>query len=95
METATEFGCIEVSGTGPWTHYVNLRAGSHLLPTVRIELRLATELSRNRVEKYEPTVEWMVMNGCNLSLLEWAMKARGVPAERQHDILSRLVSAAS
>jgi hypothetical protein len=95
VEAATESDCIEVSGSGPWTHYVNLLAGSHLLPTVRIELRLATELSRNRVEKYEPVVDWMSMNGCDLSLLKRAMEARGVPTERQHDVLSRLVSIAS
>ena len=69
--------------------------GSHLLPTVRIELRLATELSRKRVEKYVPVVDWMSMNGCDLSLLKRAMEARGVPTERQHDVLSRLVSIAS
>ena len=94
VETATESDCVEVSGSGPWTHYVNLGVGSHLLPTVRIELRLATEISRNRVQKYEPIIDWMIMNGCDLSLLKRAMKAREVPAERQHDVLSRLVSVA-
>ena len=95
VEAASESDYVEVSGSGPWTHYVNIGVGRHLLPTVRIELRLATELSRNRVEKYEPVVDWISKNGCDLNLLKRAMEAREVPTERQHDVLSRLVSVAS
>ncbi len=95
VEVSAESDCIEVSGSGPWTHYVNLEAGTHLLPTVRIELRLATELSRNRVQKYEPIIDWMTKNSCDLSLLKRAMKARGVSAEKQQDVLSQLISVAS
>jgi hypothetical protein len=91
VEVATESDCVEVAGSGPWNHYVNLAVGAHFLPTIRIELRLATELSRNRVQKYEPIVDWMIENGCDLTLLKRDMKACGVPAERQHDVLSRLV----
>ena len=95
VEASAESDYVEVSGSGPWTHYVNLEVGTRLLPTVRIELRLATELSRNRVQKYEPIVDWMTKNGCDLSLLKRAMKARGVSADRQQDVLSQLLSVAS
>ena len=90
VEVSAESDYVEVSGSGPWTHYVNVEVGTHLVPTVRIELRLATELSRNRVQKYGPIIDWITENGCDRSLLEQAMKARGVPVERQHDVLLRL-----
>jgi hypothetical protein len=79
-----------VSGTGPWTHYVNLDVGAYCVPTIRIELRLATELSRNRVGKAEPIIEWMMKNGGDLGLLQRAMQACGVPLERQDDFLTEL-----
>lgn len=95
VEATTESDCIEVIGSGPWTHYVSIKAGVHLLPTVRIELRLATELSRNRVQKYEPIVDWMIKSGCDLSLVKRAMNACRVPAERQRDVMLRLTGVAS
>jgi hypothetical protein len=95
VEVTTESDCIEVSGSGPWTHYVSIQVGACLVPTVRTELRLATELSRHRVQKYKPIVDWMTKNGCDLTLVKRAMSARGVPAERQHDVVSRLTGVVS
>jgi hypothetical protein len=95
VEVTTESDCIEVSGSGPWTHYVGIPVGMHIVPTVRIELRLATELSRDRAEKYKPILDWMTRNGCDRNLLIRAMNARGVPAERQHDVLLRLACISS
>ncbi|HHT28241.1 MAG TPA: hypothetical protein GXZ82_13480 [Firmicutes bacterium] len=90
VEVVTNADCLEVSGTGPWTHYVNLDVGAYCVPTIRIELRLATELSRNRVGKAEPIIEWMMKNGGDLGLLQRAMQACGVPLERQDDVLTEL-----
>jgi|GEM_PF-5085436 hypothetical protein len=60
------------------------------LPTVRIELGLATELSRDREHKYAPVLDWIAREGCDLDLLKRAMDARQVPIEFQHSVLSRL-----
>jgi|LSQX01.1.fsa_nt_gb hypothetical protein len=54
LEVAAESDCLEVSGPGPWIHYVGIEVGTYVLPTVKIELRLATELRRNREDRYGP-----------------------------------------
>ena len=90
VEVNTESDCIEVSGSGPWTHHVGMKVGMCVLPTVKIELRLATELSRNREDRYEPILGWMAKNGCDLSLLKRAMDARRVPVGLQQAVLLRL-----
>ena len=93
--TGTNSDCIEASGSGPWTHYVNMAVSTFILPTVRIELRSATELSRNRANTQQPILDWIIKNGCDLNLLERAMEARRVPAKRQRAVLSCLLDIAT
>ena len=48
VEVDTALDTIETFGPGPWKHFVRLPCGSHLVPTVCLELRLVTELYRGR-----------------------------------------------
>lgn len=84
---------MECIGPGPWQHYVVVTCGSHRVPVIRLELRLATELLRNRPDRFEPLLDHMSAHGFDSALLQTAMDARHLPAERQQMIHDRLAGA--
>ena len=81
---------VEVLGSGPWEHQRMLSCGPYQIPTVALELRLATELMRDRPDRFELILAWMRENGCDQSLLRRALAARSIPAERQADMLTQV-----
>lgn len=88
VEIETDVDWIETYGSGPWTHYVLLPCGPRLVPTVKLELRLITELYRNRPERYEPIIEFLEKKGFDESLLRRGTK--DLPKDMQQKVLSRL-----
>jgi hypothetical protein len=90
VEQETDSDGMECIGRGPWQHYVLITCGSHRIPVVRLELRLATELLRDRSDRYEPLLDHMAMQGFDADLLDRAMAARGLSVERQHLVNDRL-----
>jgi hypothetical protein len=90
VEIETDVDWIETYGSGPWTHYELLPCGSYMVPTVKLELRLITELYRNRPERYEPLIEFMRKKGYDKSLLRRGIK--GLTEDLQNIVLSRLSS---
>ncbi|GAA4521328.1 hypothetical protein [Nonomuraea ferruginea] len=83
MEEQVDSDGMECAGHGPWRHYVLIRYGSHRVPVVRLELRLITELLRDRPDRYEPLLDHMGTHGFDPDLLQRAMTARRLPAERR------------
>ena len=58
VEVETDLDTIETFGSGPWErHYVFLPCGPYRVPTVKLELRLITELYRDRPERYNPIIQ--------------------------------------
>lgn len=90
VEVSTDSVYIETSGDGPWKYQTLIAAGPYRVPTVALELRLATELLRNRPDRYEPIITWMKQNGCDAELLGHAMNAREISPEMQHSILAQV-----
>lgn len=90
VEIPTETDTFECIGEGPWKHYVLVRVGNHLVPVVRLELRLVSELVRNRTDRYVPLIEHMRSHGADLPLVRRAMNDRGVDPAQQHDVLYQL-----
>ncbi|MBT2235799.1 hypothetical protein [Nonomuraea sp. NEAU-A123] len=90
VEQETDSDGMECIGRGPWQHYVLITCGSYRVPVVRLELRLATELLRDRPDRYEPLLDHMAMQGFDADLLDRAMAARGLSVERQHLVNDRL-----
>ncbi|MFD2356956.1 hypothetical protein ACFSTC_58490 [Nonomuraea ferruginea] len=76
MEEQVDSDGMECAGHGPWRHYVLIRYGSHRVPVVRLELRLITELLRDRPDRYEPLLDHMGTHGFDPDLLQRAMTAR-------------------
>ncbi|MER6004553.1 hypothetical protein ABT120_38785 [Nonomuraea angiospora] len=90
VERQTDSDAMECIGRGPWQHCVWIACGSHQVPAVRLELRLATELVRDRADRYEPLLDHMSAQGCDFDLLHRAMSGQGLSAERQRLVWDRL-----
>ncbi|MEU9830698.1 hypothetical protein AB0D67_04060 [Streptosporangium sp. NPDC048047] len=90
VERQTDSDGLECVGPGPWRHYVVIPCGSHRVPVVRLELRLATELLRDRPDRYEPLLDHMGSHGFDPDLLRTAMNACRLPAERRRLAQDRL-----
>lgn len=81
---------IECCGVGPWQHFSRLPWGQHTVPTVALELRLVSELFRDRPDRYEPLINFMRTKKCDLALLRRGMDERKIAADRQAEVLSQL-----
>ena len=92
VEVETDADTIETFGRGPWVHFALLPCGSHSVPTVSLELRLITELSRNRSDRYGPIIQHMQAYGCDIELMRRGMNAAGLPEDLRNDVLRRLSS---
>ena len=93
VEQETDSDGMECIGRGPWEHYVLVTCGSHRVPVVRLELRLATELLRDRPDRYDPLLDHLAAQGFDPDLLDRAMTARGLSAEQRHLVNNRLGTA--
>jgi hypothetical protein len=91
VERETDSDAMECVGRGPWQHFVWVECGPHRVPAVRLELRLASELVRDRADRYEPLLEHLRAQGCDLDLLDRAMTAQGLSVERRRLVQDRLV----
>ncbi|GIE81804.1 hypothetical protein Aph02nite_77540 [Actinoplanes philippinensis] len=84
VEWPVDTDTFECAGSGPWSHYVTIAIGTHLVPTVRLELRLVSELVRNRPDRIRPLVAHLRQQGGDLDLVHRSMQDRGVaPLLRQ------------
>ncbi|MGV9772222.1 hypothetical protein [Streptosporangium sp. NPDC003464] len=90
VERQVDSDGMECVGPGPWRHYAVVTCGSHRVPVVRLELRLATEVLRDRPDRYEPLLDHMGIHGFDSDLLQTAMNAHRLPAERQRLVRDRL-----
>ena len=95
VELTSDADTIETFGRGPWEHFTLLPCGLYTVPTVVLELRLITELFRNRPDRYEPVIQFMKVNGCDLDFIRQGIAAAGLPQAMQDGILTRLQDAPS
>ena len=90
VEVASEADTIETFGRGPWEHFSLLTCGRYAVPTVALELRLITELFRNRPDRYQPLIQFMQLHGCDLEYIRRGIVVAGVPQSMRDDILNQL-----
>jgi hypothetical protein len=90
VEGETDSDGIECVGRGPWEHFDLLKCGPHRVPVVATELRLVSELTRDRADRYGPILEHLWAQGCDVALVQRGMKARRIPEARQREVLDRL-----
>jgi hypothetical protein len=90
VEFETESDALECVGSGPWEHYALVPCGQYSIPAVALELRLVSELVRNRPDRSAPLIEHMRANGCDLAVIRRGMEARSLPQDVQRSVLDRL-----
>lgn len=90
VEAPCDVDTVECMGTGPWEHCHQVVIGQHQVPVVALELRLITELDRNRPERYLPLIEHMRVHGADLQLMQRAMASRTIGPEMQQRVLAQL-----
>ena len=90
VEVETDADTVETFGRGPWEHFTPIPCGSYLVPTVALELRLITELVRNRPERADPILHYMQEKGCDLELLRRGLGTAGAPSAVQEQVLAQL-----
>lgn len=90
VEVETESDGFECVGRGPWEHYVLVSCGPYTIPAVALELRLVSELTRNRPDRYTPLIQHMKVNGGDTELVRRGMEARSLPQALQKDVLSQI-----
>jgi hypothetical protein len=90
VEVASDADTIETFGRGPWEHFTLLTCGRYAVPTVALELRLITELFRNRPDRYQPLIQFMQSHGCDLDYIRRGVVAAGLPPTMQDDVLNKL-----
>jgi len=93
VELASDADTIETFGRGPWEHFALLPCGLYTVPTVVLELRLITELFRDRPDRYEPLIQFMQVNGCDVDFIRRGIAAAGLPQAMQDGILNKLQDA--
>jgi hypothetical protein len=54
VEGESDFETGECTGSGPWTYYEHVSCDDHQVPVVALELRLITEITRQRPDRYVP-----------------------------------------
>jgi hypothetical protein len=90
VEWPADGDTYECAGSGPWQHYVLVEVGEHVVAAVGLELRLVSELVRNRPDRYEPLIEHMRLHGADLSFIRKAVLARGVAPELRQWVADEL-----
>ena len=91
VEVETDSDAIETYGPGPWErHYVLLPCGPYAVPTVKLELRLITELYRDRPDRYNPLLQHLSARGCDLDLVRRGLALGRLSQARQEEVLHRL-----
>jgi hypothetical protein len=90
VEAETDSDALECVGRGPWEHFDLVACGPYRVPAVATELRLISELVRNRPERYRPIVTHLRAHGCDLELVRRGLTARRIPAALQQVVLREL-----
>lgn len=90
VEGETASDAIECLGSGPWEHYVLVPCGPYAIPAVALELRLVTELARDRPDRSMPLIQHMRTHGCDIELVRRGMEAHSLPQALRERVLGQL-----
>jgi len=90
VEVETDSDELETIGRGPWEHFSLIPCGPYAVPTVALELRLVTELARQRPDRYTPIIQFMQVNGCDIELIPRGLEIARLPQALREDVLNQL-----
>ncbi len=70
VEIDSRLDIMETFGHGPWIHYSMISIGEYEIPAVALELRLISEVLRERTDRIYPIVDYLKQNSLNTDLLK-------------------------
>lgn len=82
----------ECLGRAPWIHSDVVQVGDHAVCCVATELRLVSELVRERGERYDPIFDYLEDRPFDRDLLARAVTARVIDATKRFPRLARLIA---
>lgn len=77
VEIDADGDTMECFGSGPWQHFDTVAVDGHEVFLVANELRLITEIARQRPPRYQPLLEHIAANGCDIDLVTRGLRAVG------------------
>lgn len=90
VEIEVDDDTVECLGEGPWRHCDVLACDGWPIAAVATELRLITEVSRGRTDRYRPIIRHLQVAGCDRALLRRGLDNAGVASEQAESLLSEL-----
>jgi hypothetical protein len=90
VELAAETDAAECVGVGPWAHFDSVPCGEFSVPAVALELRLVTEVLRQRVDRWQPIVDYLETRPCDIELVERGLRANSTPPDAIAAIVASL-----
>jgi hypothetical protein len=90
VENECEHDTVECLGEGPWRHCDVLECDGWRIAAVATELRLITEVSRGRTDRYRPIIGHLQVAGCDAALLRRGLDNAGVASEQADALLREL-----
>jgi hypothetical protein len=79
VEVPAEEEGWECVGPGPWRHFTPVSIGGRDIDCVGLELRLVSELIRDRPDRYRPLLAHLAGQGADLELLHQSLAVRETP----------------
>lgn len=90
VEIEAEGDTTECCGSGPWQHYTLIEIGDYLVPVVASELRLITEIARQRPDRYRPLMEHAAHHGCDVELIARGLLALGASDDLVNKVIQSI-----
>jgi hypothetical protein len=87
VEIDADTDTAESVGLGPWIHFDVVPCGVYRVPTVALELRLVSEIARQRPDRFGPLVAYLRTHPCDLALVQRGLAANSTPP----DDIARLI----
>jgi hypothetical protein len=92
VEVETGSDADECIGSGPWVHFEHVPCGRFRIPVVALELRLVSEVARQRVDRVNPLVAHLRAHSCDLALVERGLIAHATPPEKIAALVASLAA---
>jgi hypothetical protein len=90
VEIESDADTMECFGEGPWRYFDLVACGARTVPAVATELRLITEVSRGRTDRYRAIVEHLRGVGCDVALVRRGLAQAGVAQDATVQIIAEL-----
>ena len=91
VEAPSRDDTMECVGIGPWAHFDSVTCGGVIVQATASELRLLSELERNRRDRAVPILGVLKKKGCDIDLVRRGLNRMAADTVVFHEVLSELI----